>query len=74
MQTHFPNYASSLHFELYQTEDGKHYFQLFYRNSEEETLSPMDIPNCGEKCDLDKFYAEYSEIIPGNYADECRLD
>lgn len=74
LQPHFPNYASSLHFELFETKDGEHYFQLFYRNSEEDTPSPIDIPKCGVKCDIQKFYAEYSEIIPGEYEDECRLD
>ena len=72
-QLHIPPYASSLHFELYKTVDDEHYIQIFYRKSDEEELSPMHIPNCGEKCSLDQFQAIYNDIIPGDFDMECRL-
>lgn len=72
-QLHFPEYESSLHFELYETRTNEHYFQLFYRNNAKEHLSPLNIPKCGEKCSIDRFYSEYSDIIPGDHDSECNL-
>lgn len=66
-----PNYASSLHFELYKTADSDHYVQIFYRNSEEEILTPMYIPKCGEKCKLSQLYTIYNDIVPGDFETEC---
>lgn len=62
-QLHIPPYASSLHFELYQNE-AEFYVQLFYRNEKIDGLSPLEIPNCGTKCSLDKFYEVYKDILP----------
>ncbi|XP_055300680.1 testicular acid phosphatase homolog [Sitodiplosis mosellana] len=71
-ELHFPPFASSLHFELYRTSKNEHYFQLFYRKSEnEEILTPLNIPNCGEKCTLDQFYKVYSAIIPDESDFKC---
>ncbi len=66
-EPHFPPYAASLHFELYKTDgEGGHYFQVFYRTSEEdEHPVPMTMPGCGEKCSLAQFYDLFKEIIPG---------
>lgn len=52
----------------------EHYFQILYRGANEEHLKPMNIPKCGEKCSIDRFYAEYKEIIPTHDRDtECSL-
>lgn len=68
-----PPYASSLHFELYKTEDNENYIQLFYRRFEEEELLPLDIPRCGEKCSIKQFYEKFNELIPGDFNTECQL-
>lgn len=68
-----PPYASSVHFELYKSGENEHYVQLFYRKSEEEVLTPMEIPKCEKKCTLDQFYATYNSIIPGDHGTECQL-
>lgn len=72
-QLHIPPYASSLHIELFKTNENQHYIQIFYRRYDEEELVPLNIPHCGEKCALDQFYAIYDDIIPGDFDIECRL-
>lgn len=72
-QLHIPPYASSLHFELYKTDENQHYIQLFYRKLMEDNPLPLNIPNCGEKCPFDQFRQIYKEIIPGDFYSECRL-
>lgn len=72
-QLHIPPYAASVHFELYKTDTNEHYIQLFYRKCGEETLSAMNIPNCGEKCTLNKFYELYNDIIASDFDLECAL-
>lgn len=32
----------------------------------------MEIPHCGKKCDLDKFYDLYRDIIPEDFESECK--
>ncbi|KAG4071333.1 hypothetical protein HA402_004037 [Bradysia odoriphaga] len=72
-QPHFPPYGASLHFELFRTSRGEHYFKIFYRNAEEEYPDPISIPGCGERCSLKQFYDLYSQIIPGDFEMECWL-
>lgn len=69
---HIPPFASSLHFELFKTQDNEHYLQIFYRKSGEEDLKPMHIPHCGEKCSLEHFEEIYREIIPVDFHAECK--
>lgn len=68
-----PPFASSLHIELYKTSEGENYIQIFYRKSQEENPTLMNIPNCGSKCTLDRLFELYNEIIPGDHDAECRL-
>lgn len=68
-QLHFPPTAASLHFELYKSGEGEHYFQIFYRKLNEEYPSPMKIPGCGAKCTLEQFYDLYKDIIPDEDSD-----
>lgn len=70
-QLHLPPYAASLHFELYSTEKGEYYIQIFYRKEDEENLQPLNIPGCGEKCTLEQFYDLYEDIIPDDFEKEC---
>lgn len=70
LKIHTPPYSSSLLFELYKSSDS-HYIQLFYRNSTTDDLAPMNIPNCGTKCSLNKLYELYREIMPSDYKTEC---
>lgn len=60
-------------FELYESKDG-HYIQLFYRNTTAEHLTPLDIPNCGTKCSLNRFYDLYSGFLVSDHEKECALD
>lgn len=46
--------------------------QIFYKNTTDDP-HPMYIPNCGITCPLEKLYQIYSEIIPGDFTEECRL-
>lgn len=72
-ELHISPYASSLHLELFKTDESEHYIQLFYRKAEGEYPAPMNIPGCGEKCPLKQFYELYRDIIPGDFESECSL-
>ncbi|XP_031636521.1 uncharacterized protein LOC116349294 [Contarinia nasturtii] len=67
---HIPPYASSLLCELYKSNDS-FYIQLFYRKSNEENPTPLNIPNCGTKCPIDKFYELFDDILPTDFETEC---
>lgn len=68
-----PPYASSIHIELYKTDENKHYLQIFYRRFNEEYPEPKNIPGCGQKCDLKQFHDLYKHIIPADFDTECQL-
>lgn len=61
---HSPPFAASLHFEVYKSGETEHYFQIYYRTSNEDNLQPMKIPGLGVKCTLKQFYEKYEDIIP----------
>lgn len=68
-----PPYASTILFELYKTGDN-FYIQLFYKNSTNENLSPLNIPSCGVKCSLEDFRRIYAQIIPTDTNEkECEV-
>lgn len=71
-QLHIPPYASSILLELYKNGEHEHYIQIFYRKSDVENLSPLNIPNCGTKCSLNRLYELYSDLIPGDFETECK--
>ncbi|XP_031634102.1 prostatic acid phosphatase-like [Contarinia nasturtii] len=72
-ELHTPPYAASLMIELYKENDA-FYFQIFYRKSNDDILSPLHIPKCGQKCSIRKFRDAYKEIIPtDSYEKECGL-
>ena len=61
-------------FELYQANDDTHYVQLFYKNSTATDIPALEIPNCGQKCALEKLYELYRDIIPTqSFEKECEL-
>lgn len=71
---HHPPYASSLHFELYKSDQNQYYIQIFYRKAQEEYPVPMNIPGCGTRCPLNQFYNLYKAIMPDDDFDtECKL-
>lgn len=74
MQSHFPPYTASVHFELYKYDEKRYYVQIFYRKDGEDHPPALEIPHCGKKCDLDKFYDLYKDIIPKDYDSECSRD
>lgn len=48
--------------------------QFFYKNSTDEYLAPLNIPSCGTKCPIEKFYEIFKDLIPtGSYDEECQL-
>lgn len=54
--------------------DTAFYLQVFYKNTTNENLNPLIIPNCGVKCPLEKFYDIYKAVIPdGDFETECRI-
>lgn len=76
-QPHIPNHASSLLFELHKS-NGRYHVELFYKKShgeDKEPLEPISIPNCGQKCPLNRWYEIYKDILPTDDFDcECRID
>lgn len=73
LQSHVPPYASCVLFELYKSKEN-FYVQLFYKNTTEENLPPLNITGCGTKCPLDKFYQLFDDIIPKqDFETECKL-
>lgn len=73
-QIHSPPTAASILFELYQTKANDYYIQLFYKNSTDADLEPLNIPTCGHKCSLGKFRKIYKSVIPVNsFEEECQL-
>lgn len=73
LQLHQPRYASCLFFELYESEQP--YIQILYKKSSKtKKLYTFNIPNCGTKCPLNKFYQLYQHILPTQSFDkECQL-
>lgn len=73
-QPHKPEYASCVLLELYEDADDSHYIQLFYKNSTDMNVAPLEIPDCGVKCTLPKLYELYADVLPTQEYDvECAL-
>lgn len=76
-QLHAPPYASCIFFELYKPSENpsENYLQVFYRNSTKTEPPAMEIPNCGTKCPLSKWFELYADILPTkSYEEECHMD
>lgn len=74
-QLNFPPYGSSLHFELYRfANNNEHYLQFVYRRPDVEYPEPIDIPGIGKTWTLKRFYSVYSQLIPGDFDTECKLE
>lgn len=70
---HQPPLASCLFFELYDGGDSP-YVQIFYKNTTETNIPPLDIPGCGKKCPLTELYHLYENVLPNkSYEDDCTL-
>lgn len=68
-----PPYSSCIFFELYHGNTTP-FVQVFYRNTTETSVSPLNIPDCGTKCPLQRFYELYDDILPKKSIDEeCAL-
>lgn len=48
---------------MYRSGD-KYYITIFYRTDNSEYVEPIDIPDCGKRCELTKMYALYDDILP----------
>lgn len=48
------------------------YIQIFYKNSTFDP-KPLNIPNCGTLCPLEKMFELYHDILPGDFDLECKL-
>lgn len=72
-QYRLPPYASCIFMELYEHNDDP-YVQIFYRNTTETNIKPLEVPNCGTKCPLSKIYDLYDDILPtGSFDEESSL-
>lgn len=71
---HSPPYASTILVELYKASDASYYIQLFYKNTTNENLSPLNIPSCGTKCSIGDFRKIYAPIITtASFEKECQV-
>lgn len=62
-----PQYASSLHFELYESGN----VRIFYKNNLE--INEISVCNCNKSCSLDDWYKIYASIIPTKpFNQECK--
>lgn len=70
-----PPFAASIHLELFKRDDN-YFVQFFYRKDNSEYLPPINIPNCGLVCPLEKLFEMYQDILPAEnetYELLCRL-
>lgn len=75
-QNEVVNFGASVIFELRRTKSGKYYVQMFYRNSDTECPSPINIPNCSTRCPLHKMYDLLEHVLPAEnetFESFCRL-
>lgn len=70
-----PPLSSCLLFELHHSDENPNpYVQFFFKNSTEINIPSLEIPNCGSKCPVNKFYELYDHILPKrSHAEECLL-
>lgn len=63
-------------FELHHF-NGNFHIEIFYkleRGEDKMPLKPLVIPNCGQKCPLNKLNDIYRDVIPTeDFETECRL-
>lgn len=64
-------------FELKKKSNGEFYVEIYYksyRGDDPVPLEPVFIPNCGQKCPLEKLYWVYKDILPTTDFDaQCRV-
>lgn len=53
--------------------DNEPRIKIFYKNTSTVAI-PIEIPNCGFACPLDKMYQLYDPVLPSNWNEECKLD
>lgn len=47
---------------------------MFYKNTTNENLSPLNIPSCGVKCSVENFRRIYEAVIPTEtFEKECQV-
>lgn len=56
---------------MYKTPKNETYLQLFLRQPDVENPAAADLPGCGQKCTIEKFYEKFNYLIPGTFEDEC---
>lgn len=68
-----PPLSSCLLFELHRG-DKDPFVQIFYKNSTKVDIPSLEIPECGSKCPLKKFYELYKNVLPKrSHTEECAL-
>lgn len=73
MQDQCPPYRSSVLFELYKLKN-EYTVKIFYRNTTDENLTPLNIPNCGPNCPLNKLFEIYKDVLPeDDFYTECKI-
>jgi len=69
-----PSYASTFIVELHQDEKtGKHFVDLFFRNTSAQSPFELHIPGCGTPCYLEEMSEVIAPFIPDNWEAECYL-
>ncbi|KAJ6639919.1 Prostatic acid phosphatase [Pseudolycoriella hygida] len=68
----YPPVATCIIFEMRNIQNVPH-VEMFIKNS--TTAIPLQIPNCGLSCPLDKLYILYENILPAkSFEDECNVE
>ncbi|XP_031634018.1 prostatic acid phosphatase-like [Contarinia nasturtii] len=68
-----PPYTATVLFELYKKGDS-YYIEIFYKNSTNENLSPLNMPTCGVRCSIRDFRRIYETVIPTeSFEKECEV-
>jgi lysosomal acid phosphatase len=70
-EMHNPPYRACIMIELHLI-DQRPYISVFYKNTSAEPEA-MYIPNCGQRCPLDKMFELYEAVLPVDWEQECQL-
>uniref|UniRef100_A0A915EHC6 Acid phosphatase n=1 Tax=Ditylenchus dipsaci TaxID=166011 RepID=A0A915EHC6_9BILA len=70
----FPPYSSMVLVELHQSENGKNFVKLFYKNvTDSNNIWEYDIADCESPCSLEDLEQARLPVIPLNWEEECGL-
>lgn len=70
MGYHNPPYRAVILMEMRKKLNGEHIIQVFYKNTTDDPM-PLNIPDCGVACPLDKMIQLYDDVLPKDWDSEC---